>query len=176
MLTFEQAFTIVRDTLRASAPQASAETVPLNEAHGRVLADGLFADRDYPPFDRATRDGFAVRSADVTDVPKMLTVVGLARAGAPYRGGLVGQGCTVEIMTGAPVPEGADAVVMVEYTREETPQSSSGDRPTVRHVEILRPVKPFDNIVHQGSEAKVGASVLPRARRLGPGEIGLAAM
>jgi len=176
MLTFEQAFTIVRDTLRASAPQASAETVPLNEAHGRVLADGLFADRDYPPFDRATRDGFAVRSADVTDVPKMLTVVGLARAGAPYRGGLVGQGCTVEIMTGAPVPEGADAVVMVEYTREETPQSSSGDGPTVRHVEILRPVKPFDNIVHQGSEAKVGASVLPRARRLGPGEIGLAAM
>jgi molybdopterin molybdotransferase len=176
MLSFEQAFVTVRDTLRASAPQPSAETVPLSEARGRVLAEDLFADRDYPPFDRATRDGFAVRSAEVTAVPVTLEVVGLARAGAPYGGEFAGRtGCAVEIMTGAPVPEGADAVVMVEYTHGATSQSS-GEKRSARRVEILRPAKPFDNIVHQGSEARDGACVLPRGRRLGPGEIGLAAM
>jgi molybdopterin molybdotransferase len=174
MLSFEQAVAIVRDALRASAPQPSAETVPLNEARGRVLAEDLRADRDYPPFDRATRDGFAVRSPEVTAVPLMLEVVGLARAGAPYPGGLAGRvGGAVEIMTGAPVPEGTDAVVMVEYTREP---ASLEARPGLRRVQILRPVKPFDNVVRKGSEARAGTCVLPRGRRLGPGEIGLAAM
>jgi molybdopterin molybdotransferase len=177
MLSFEQAFATVRDTLRASTPQLSAETLPLSESCGRVLAEDLFADRDYPPFDRATRDGFALRSAEVTAVPVTLDVVGLARAGAPCRGEFAGRtGCAVEIMTGAPVPEGADAVVMVEYTHEAASQSSTPEGRSLRRVEILRPAKAFDNIVHQGSEARSGVCVLPRGRRFGPGEIGLAAM
>ena len=177
MLSFDQAFATIRDTLRASAPQPSVETTPLSESRGRVLAQDLLADRDYPPFDRATRDGFAARSADVTTVPVTLEVVGLARAGEPFKGQLAGRDrCAVEIMTGAPVPEGADAVVMVEYTHELASDGLSAAESRTRRVEILRSAKARENVVAQGSEARTGSCVLPRGRRLGPGEIGLAAM
>lgn len=177
MLSFEQALDVIHDGLQASAPQPGGEIVLLSDSRGRVLAEDLLADRDYPPFDRATRDGFAVRASEAADVPVTLDVLGLARAGAPYRGELAGRKrSAVEIMTGAPVPQGADTVVMVEYTREAASQSSSGAEGALRRVEILRSVKASGNIVHQGSEARAGACVLPRGRRLGPGEIGLAAM
>src|ERR1700719_2934168 len=94
------------------------ETVALAEAAGRVLAEEIPADRDYPPFPRSARDGFAIRAADL---PGELHVIGEVRAGEVFAGA-VAAGEAVEIMTGAPVPEGADAIVMVEHTEH------TGDR------------------------------------------------
>src|SRR5580693_9738168 len=88
------------------------EGVALADSAGRVLAEAIAADRDYPPFHRSARDGFAVRAADL---PGELRVIGEVRAGEVFTGS-VGPGEAVEIMTGAPLPEGADVVVMVEHT------------------------------------------------------------
>jgi molybdopterin molybdotransferase len=172
MLTFEQALTTVREKITAAQSVPAFETLPLGSVRGRVLAEDLIADRDYPPFHRSTRDGFAVRVAEVAKVPVTLDVVGLARAGEPHTASLAGRtGCAVEIMTGAPLPDGTDAVVMVEHTREAAPTVASG----ARQVEILKSVGCFDNVVRQGSETAEGGRVLPLGRRLGPGEVGLAA-
>jgi molybdopterin molybdotransferase len=165
MISFEQALNLVAEKLAAANPSPAAEVVPLDEARGRVLARDVLADRNYPPFPRSTRDGYALRAADVREVPVSLACVGEARAGAPYPGKLAGEsGVCVEIMTGAPVPPGADAVVMIERTRRDGPR-----------VEILRAVEPFENVVRQGSEAPPGGVVLPRGRRVTPGEMALLA-
>ncbi len=165
VLTYEQALQNVRERLAAVQRPPSTESLPLEQVRSRVLAQDVKADRDYPPFHRSTRDGYAVRSAEVGAAPVRLECVGEARAGEPYRSGLGGRaGCCVQIMTGAPLPEGTDAVVMIEYTRVE------GHR-----VEIQRSVAPYENVVRKGSEAPAGRVVLPRSRRLGTGEMGLLA-
>lgn len=140
------------------------ETAPLPEAAGRVLAETIRADRDYPPFPRSVRDGFAVRAADLPgDVPGELRVIGEARAGDVFAG-VVGKGEAVEIMTGAPLPDGADAVVMVEHTER------AGER-----VRIARTAKPGDNFVPRGSEARGGDAVLQPGVRIGYAEVALLA-
>ena len=162
MLSFKQARQTVLDELgKIAAPRC--EKVPLGNALGRILAEEILADRDYPPFPRATRDGFAVRAADLTSVPSSLEVLAEVKAGSWYEG-KVGPGQCVVIMTGAPVPEGADAVAMVEHTRVD------GSR-----VLIERRLEPEENLVPQGSEGRKGSLVLPRGRRLRPSEIGLLA-
>lgn len=121
VLTFEEAYEVVRRyaerILRQQAAQA--EEAPLVQALGRVLAEPIAADRDFPPFPRSTRDGYAVRAADLNDMnndaPVLLRVVGEVKAGDSYDLP-VAPGEAVEIMTGAAVPLGADTVVMVEYT------------------------------------------------------------
>ncbi|MFZ0963420.1 MAG: gephyrin-like molybdotransferase Glp [Terriglobia bacterium] len=163
MLSFEQALNIVKEKLAAANLRPGREVVPLGEAHGRILAEDVVADRDYPPFHRSTRDGFAVRAEDVATLPFELRVRGEIRAGGHFLGAL-GAGECVSIMTGAPLPVGADAVVMVEYAESE------GDR-----VKIQRAVRAGENVVQQGSEARAGSHVLPRGRRLGAGELGLLA-
>ncbi len=173
MLSFEAALATVREKIEASRIQAPIEMVALGASRGRVLAEDLTADRDYPPFQRSTRDGFAVRAADVAQVPVTIDVLGLARAGSPFEGA-IRAGSAVEIMTGAPLPEGADAVVMVEYTREVESGAPSLPRAAGR-VEIQRSARAGDNVVIRGSEAALGSRVLPGGRRIGPGEIGLAA-
>ncbi|HXJ95451.1 MAG TPA: gephyrin-like molybdotransferase Glp [Terriglobia bacterium] len=176
MLTFEQALATVREKIMTAQAEPAVEILPPVSARGRVLAEDLVADRDYPPFHRSTRDGFAVRAAEVAAIPVTLDVVGLARAGEPFGGSLVGRAaCAVEIMTGAPLPDGTDAVVMIEHTREAASGSASSSYHPARRVEILKSVRSFDNVVRQGSETAAGGRVLPRGRRLGPGEIGLAA-
>jgi molybdopterin molybdotransferase len=127
------------------------------------LAEDVLADRDLPPFHRAIRDGYALRAADLTALPAVLRCVGEAPAGRSFQGE-VNSGQCVSIMTGAPLPVGADAVVMVEHTR------SLGD-----DIEIQRSVRRWENVVLQGSEAARGARVLPRGRRLQAAEIGLLA-
>src|SRR5271166_7025197 len=94
----------------ATLAATEAELTGLLDAVGLVLAKDLLADRDFPPFPRATRDGYAVRAADVHAVPARLRSVGTIRAGASVEesGISVGAGEAAEIMTGAPVPEGAD--------------------------------------------------------------------
>ena len=165
VFTYEQALQTVRERLAAVQRPRSTESLPLEQVRSRVLAQDVKADRDYPPFHRSTRDGYAVRSAEVGAAPVKLECVGEARAGEPYRAGLGGRAaCCVQIMTGAPLPEGTDAVVMIEYTRVEG-----------HWVEVQRGVAPYENVVRKGSEAPAGRVVLPRGRRLGAGEIGLLA-
>src|SRR5438270_4806497 len=89
------------------------EPAKLLESTGRVLAENIVADRDFPPFPRATRDGYAVRAADVVGIPAKLKVIGQIKAGDTFKQRIESGECA-EIMTGAPAPAGADAVVMVE--------------------------------------------------------------
>jgi molybdopterin molybdotransferase len=163
MISFEQALNTVQEKLAGAEISPGTEGVPLAAAAGRVLAEDIAADRDYPPFHRAIRDGFAVRAADVSVPPALLRLCGEVRAGEHFPGVLTAGDC-VAIMTGAPLPAGADAVVMVEHTEIR------GDR-----VEIRRAVHPAENVVHQASEAPSGVRVLARGKRLGAGEVGLLA-
>ena len=145
---------------------SGVEAVRLLRSQGRVLAEEVAADRDLPPFPRATRDGYALRSSDLARLPVELKVVGEIRAGGALDASLcpLAPGCAAEIMTGAPVPAGADAVVMVEYT------SHSGDR-----VKIERAVAAGENVVPTGSEARRGDVLLARGTRMTPAAIAAAA-
>jgi len=148
---------------RIPVAQPAIKHVSLESAAGRVLAETIHADRDYPPFPRATRDGFAVRSSDVAAVPATLEIIGEVKAGSEFAG-TVGAGQCVSIMTGAPVPLGADAVVMVEYT--ESLQS----RATIR-----RGVAAGENVVPRGSESAAGSAVVQAGYRIGFPEIAMLA-
>jgi molybdopterin molybdotransferase len=162
---FEEARHLV-ESRAAGVCLPEMEVVGILEAAGRVLAEPLFADRDLPPFPRSTRDGYAVRAADLVALPTKLQVIGEIKAGeSPGRiPAGVRPGQAVSIMTGAPVPPGADAVVMVEFT-------SCHDKT----VQIARAVSPGENVVGQGVEARLGARLLDRGVRLNAAAIALAA-
>ena len=113
MISVAEAIKIVREQVRP----LSTERVALDTALGRVLAEDIVADTDLPPFDRAQMDGYAVRSADTRSAPTRLALVGEAAAGRGWRGEMRA-GEAVRIMTGAPLPAGADSVQQVEVTRE----------------------------------------------------------
>src|SRR3954462_14917146 len=121
VLSFDDAYEVVRERCQQilKAGDRPSEEVLLLQSAGRVLAEPIKADRDFPPFPRATRDGFAVRADDLARGVTLLRVVGQVRAGDSYDLP-VGSGEAVEIMTGAAVPAGADAVVMVEYTERKS--------------------------------------------------------
>jgi len=156
-LTFDEARACV---LREVGVSMATETVALADAAGRVLAEEITADRDYPPFPRSARDGFAVQAADL---PGALRVIGEVRAGDAFIG-RVNAGEAVEIMTGAGVPEGADAVVMVEHTQRK------GDR-----VKIERGIQSGENFNPRGIEAHGGDVVLSAGVRIGFAEVALLA-
>jgi molybdopterin molybdotransferase len=158
-MTFDQA----RECVLSEVPprRGEPETVPVLSATGRILAEDISADRDYPPFDRSARDGFAVRAADL---PGKLLIVGEVRAGEVFTGQMSANGA-VEIMTGAPLPPGADAVVMVEHV----------DRRENR-VAISRSMKPGDNFTPKGTDAKRGEIVLRAGQKLGFTETAVLAM
>ncbi|MDT5157673.1 MAG: molybdopterin molybdotransferase [Acidobacteriota bacterium] len=126
------------------------ERVSLADSVGRVLAEDVFADSDLPPFDRAQMDGYAVRSEDLREMPARLRVVGEAAAGRGWRGEL-GKGEAVRIMTGAPMPLGADSVQQVELTRE----TDEGD-----FVLIERETAPGQFYVTRASEIRAGERVV----------------
>jgi molybdopterin molybdotransferase len=156
VLSFEEARHVVEQHVVQARPWG-VEGVDLLSALGRVLALPIPVDRDFPPFRRAMRDGYAVRAADLAQLPVTLEVIGEIKAGAaaseiPRE---VNPGQAVAIMTGAPTPSGADAVVMVEYTK------LSGDRVT-----ITRAIAVGDNIVPVGSEAWQGQILLEQGTRL----------
>ena len=132
------------------------------DAHGYVLAQDIAADRDYPPFDRATRDGYAVTAAEA-NAGAALACVGEIKAGDAVADSVAENTC-VQIMTGAPVPADADAVVMVEFTRS--------DGETVR---FERDAAAGQNIVPRGSESRRGQKLLNAGTRLGFAELALAA-
>lgn len=121
VLSFEDAYEAVREYCRQiiKAGDRPSEEVLLLQSAGRVLAEPIKADRDFPPFPRATRDGFAIRADDLARGVTLLRIVGQVRAGDSYDLP-VASGEAVEIMTGAAVPVGTDAVVMVEYTERRS--------------------------------------------------------
>ena len=151
--------------LRARMSAPATDTVELLEAARRVVAEPVRADRDQPPFDRATRDGFAVRSEEFS-AEVALRVVGMVRAGEAWSGGPLQAGEAIEIMTGAPVPKGADAVAMVEHV------SLSGE--TVKAISGRR-LRAGENVVPLGSEAKCGEMVVAAGTLIGAAEIAEAA-
>jgi molybdopterin molybdotransferase len=159
-LTFEQARACVLQQVRARRKNFAVERISALDAAGRILAEPVTADRDYPPFPRSARDGFAVRAADL---PGELSIIGEVRAGEIFKGS-VEAGQAVEIMTGAPLPDGADAVIMVEHTER------IGDR-----VRIERTQTSGDNFNVRGTEARQGAKLLDAGTRLGFSEIALLA-
>jgi molybdopterin molybdotransferase len=160
-LEWEEARRIVIETVRGLPRNSNEDFVPLQEAHGRVLAQLVLADRDYPALRRSLRDGFAVRAADV---PGTLRVLGEVRAGEEETAPLQA-GAALEIMTGAPVPESADAVVMIEQVKPE------GD---LVHVE--NPVEAGQFINNRGAEASNGSTLIPAGTRIDASHIATLAM
>jgi molybdopterin molybdotransferase len=164
MLSYADASRIVREHADRLAPRDPTQRVGLLDSLGRVLAEPVLADRDQPPFARSTRDGFACRAADLAaGLP--LEVVGLIRAGHAETIE-VNPGKSVEIMTGAPVPLGADCVVMLEHVQRE--------RDTV-HLSPGRSISSGENIVPVGAEARAGSVILPRGTRIAAAQIAAAA-
>jgi molybdopterin molybdotransferase len=167
MLSYVAARAKVIEVVRAHSCNLQPEPVAYAhdpaQALGRFLAENISADRNYPPFNRSTRDGFALRSADAREEGSRLRLIGESRAGVPFDG-KVYEGTCVQIMTGAAVPVGADTVVMLEHT------SMDGDI-----VVLDRPAPAHQNFVLAGSEARVGEVVLVRGTRLGHPELAAAA-
>jgi molybdopterin molybdotransferase len=165
VLSFNEALTVVQQYASRLTP-SSSEFVSLLDGLRLALAEDLVADRDFPPFPRATRDGYAVRATDVVGVPSKLVCIGELRAGASVEEGAVKvrEGEAVEIMTGAPVPEGADAVVMIEYTERQG-----------KSVAVKRTVRAGENVVAAGSEAHKGDTMVDRGTRVNHAVVAIAA-
>jgi molybdenum cofactor synthesis domain-containing protein len=157
MLLIEDALNLILD----HTPQLAAEEVALNEAAGRVLRSEAVSDIDLPPFDRARMDGYAVRAADVerasVEHPVRLREIGQAAAGRAFSGKLA-PGQAVRIMTGAPVPIGADAVQRIEVIRV----LEQGE------IEVTEAVKPGQFITPRGLEARAGEVVVASGERITP--------
>jgi molybdopterin molybdotransferase len=162
MINYHTARAIVCEQIEKLGSAVAAERVLLGEAHGRVLTGDVAADRDYPPFDRSARDGYAVRATEAVE-GATLTCVGEIKAGdAPPAMGRAGS--CLQIMTGAALPAGADAVVMIEFTSRE------GDG-----VRFSRRTEVGQNIITRGCETKHGQIVLSAGMRMGYAEIAQAA-
>jgi molybdopterin molybdotransferase len=166
MLPIERGLEIVMSTAKAKErPEWMAvESVALDDSMHRILREDIVSDADSPRFDKAIRDGFAVHFEDVADVPAVLTIIGESRAGAGAAI-TVKRGQCCEIMTGAPLPPGANAVVMVENTQRISPTS----------VRILKTARENDGLLRRGAEAKQGEKILQAGREIGLADVGLLA-
>jgi molybdopterin molybdotransferase len=167
MLSFEEARAKVVEIVGARAGTRQTEIIDISEdpagALGRVLGEDVAADRDYPPFHRSTRDGYALRAADAARPGAKLRLIGESRAGVAFEGGVRAGEC-VRILTGAAVPQGVDAVMMQEYARAEGPS-----------VVMERAAVSGQNVVPAGAESRAGDVLLARGARLGYAELALAA-
>jgi molybdopterin molybdotransferase len=165
VLSFEDARHVVEEQA-AKLSATGTEKLDLLRASARVLAEPIHADREFPPFPRAARDGYAVRASDLRRLPARLEVIAEIKAGAAPEElpESVKSGQAAAIMTGAPAPHGTDAVVMVEYTKRKQDQ-----------VEISQGVRAGDNIVAAGSEAGKGDLLLAPGTRLTEAAIAIAA-
>ncbi|UCB47167.1 MAG: molybdopterin molybdotransferase MoeA [Spirochaetota bacterium] len=139
------------DTILSNIDRLEIEDIDIHSAYDSVLAEDVKADIDIPPFDKSAMDGYAVRARDITSVPATLGIQNTVKAGDSVSEG-VKSGLCVKIMTGAPVPSGADSVVMVE----DTQIAEDGG------VEILKEVEKGQNICLQGEDVKKGTVVLKR--------------
>ena len=161
LLEFDKARAVVSKRMEALASTPPGEVVPLHQAAGRVLGETVEADRDCPPFNRSTRDGYAVQADDVANTPARLRLLGETRAGEPSKFSIQ-EGETIHIMTGAPGPEGADAVVMQEYSRVEADE-----------VVLEKGVPSGKNLIFKGAEVETGSTVLEAGTVLDYPEVAL---
>jgi len=162
MLSVEQARQKVIEEVSRHRGAVVRESVAVWDALGRVLAQKIVADRDYPLFDRATRDGYAVRAAEAKPGARLRCAGEIKAGDAP--GPAVSPGTCVQIMTGAAMPSGADAVVMIEHTTRRNDA-----------VAFAAAAQAGQNIVPRGSEAQAGETLLAAGARLGFAELALAA-
>jgi len=167
MLSFEAARAKVIEIVAARASAPSTEEIDLaresSRALGRILVEDVVADRNYPPFDRSTRDGYALRASDASQPGAKLRLIGESRAGVAFDG-KVGTGECVRILTGAPLPRGTNTVVMQERTRSE------GD-----FVVLDQAAQVGQHFVCSGVEARVGEVMVPRGARLSYAELAMSA-
>lgn len=177
-LSVAEASALVAAHAAAVLANLPTESAPceLARALGRVLAVPLRADRDQPPFDRALRDGFAVRAEDLpANMP--LCVIGQLRAGQawPSSRAALAEHEAVEIMTGAPLPPGANAVLMIEHVRFLRDAETNGQFSPRILPQTGRTLSAGENVVRRGMEARQGEILLQAGRRLRASEIALAA-
>jgi molybdopterin molybdotransferase len=161
MIPVNEAIEIVKEQTRA----LPAEQVALENTLGRILAQDIVADSDLPPFDRSQMDGYAVRATDVQAIPARLRIAGESAAGRGWHQEMRA-GEAVRIMTGAPVPKGADSVQQVELTRQVNGDSE---------VEILETVSVGRSVVKRGAEIKAGEKVLSSGEEIHAGTMALLA-
>jgi molybdopterin molybdotransferase len=152
MITVAEAIQIVKEQTQPLSPVR----VEIEDALGRFLAQDIIADSDLPPFDRSQMDGYAVRAADTQNAPVRLRIVGESVAGAGWHNEMLA-GQSVRIMTGAPVPKGADTVQQVELTRELDAGAT---------VEIQHPADLGKSVVRRASEIRAGETVLRAGERI----------
>ncbi len=157
----------VLDWIDRHAIRLDAESLAIEDAVGRTLAAEVIAPLNVPGFDRAAMDGFALRGAETAGAseynPLPFTVLGQSLPGQPFVG-TVRSAAAVRIMTGAPVPDGVDAVVPAEYASESAGQ-----------IVITRPVAPGQHVGHCGEDIREGSPALSAGRRLRPQDVGLVA-
>jgi len=164
LLSFEEAKRVVEANIK---PITRVETINIDDTTGRVLAEDVVATLSSPPFDRAAMDGYAVKAKDTFDSgqfsPKVLNLVGEIHAGETPKE-RVNSGQCIQIATGAMMPKGADAVVMVEDTEEEN-----------NKVKVFKAVYPKANVAKKGEDIKKGEPVLEHDFVLDAGKIGVLA-
>jgi molybdopterin molybdotransferase len=159
MLTPAQAETLIEQHL-ACLP---IESLPLTQAAGAILRENIYAERDHPPFDRVAMDGIALPASSAVGSSSRLRVAGTQAAGDPPQA-LADPGTCIEIMTGAMLPGGCDAVVPVEQLERDGAM-----------VEVRKPVKPWQNVHRRGSDCRQGALLLAAGTRLSAPEVAIAA-
>ncbi len=159
MITVDEAISIVLERVDT----LGSETVALEEAMERVLAEPVLSDIALPPFDRARMDGYALRSSDVARAPATLRLIGEIAAGAEFDGELA-PGEAIKIFTGAPIPRGADAVQKIEVTKSDG-----------HSVVIEEAVKPGQFITPRASEVASGETIAEPGREIGPAEMAVLA-
>jgi len=164
LITREKALEMINEAIQGIK---ETESLVLEEAANRVLAEPLIAEFNVPPFDRSAMDGYAVRAEDTYKAgkfnPTNLKLVGVQHAGEVFDGE-INEGECVQIATGSPIPKGADSVVMVEYTEKKD-----------ELVEVQKPLYPGANIAKAGEDIKKGETVLDGGSYLTPARIGAAA-
>jgi molybdopterin molybdotransferase len=166
-ISVEEARAKVTEIIATRVLTYDTETIDFSHdpasAAGRVLAQNIVADRNYPPFDRSIRDGFAVKATDAAQPGARLRIIGESRAGTAFEGSVAAGEC-VRIFTGAPIPKGTNAVVMQEFARIED-----------GYAILERAALPSQNYVMAGAESRVGEIVILSGARLGFAELAMAA-
>ncbi|MCU1312576.1 MAG: Molybdopterin biosynthesis protein MoeA [Acidobacteriaceae bacterium] len=169
LLSYPEAAALILAAAHALPAPLRIERVSLLNAIGRVLATGVAADRDHPAFHRSTRDGYAIQAAALLS-GAWIPVIGTLRAGQPAPDQPIPAGSALSIMTGAPVPQGADAVVMLEHVELRGENEDCAIRLSPQH-NPAHSLRAGDNIVPVGSEAREGDVLVPSGTRIAPAHI-----
>jgi molybdopterin molybdotransferase len=174
MISVEEA----RERILSHFRRLEPEEKPALDALGQVLAEDVASTIDIPPLDNTSMDGYAVRAADTSDAtedaPKTLRVIGELAAGYVFDGEVT-PGAAVRIMTGAPIPRGADAVVPFEETDEPSGRDFGSFSKPASEVRVRKAAQPGANVRRAGEDVRSGDAVMREGTVLGPAQIGVLA-